>query len=147
MLVSRYEPWNLLEQFHNDLNHVFSSPRSRFLENGSISATDWVPAVDIKEEENRYLIHADIPGVDARDVDVSMDNSVLTIQGKRASEAEEEREGYKRFERVRGSFLRRFTFPDTADTTKITARVKDGVLTIEIPKHEKEQPRRITVEG
>ena len=103
--------------------------------------------MDIKEETERFLIHADIPGVDPKDIEVHMENGVLTIQGRREKETREEREGFKRIERARGSFLRRFTLPDTADSEKITAKCNNGVLEVSIPKHNKVQPRKITVEG
>ena len=102
--------------------------------------------VDIKEEENRYVIHADVPGVDPADIEVNMENGVLSIKGERESESKEEREGYKRVERVRGSFFRRFNLPDTADAEAISAKSKDGVLEIVIPKQEKPQPKRIRIE-
>lgn len=149
MSMIRYEPWGLLTQFSNELNRLFDQPNSakRQDEQNNIFAADWVPAVDIKEETERFLIHADIPGVDPKDIEVHMENGVLTIQGQREKETKEEREGFKRIERARGSFLRRFTLPDTADSEKITAKCNNGVLEVSIPKHNKVQPRKITVEG
>jgi HSP20 family protein len=79
------------------------------------------------------------------DIEVNMDNGVLCIKGSRQSEAEEKSEQYSRVERVSGSFYRRFSLPDTADAEKITARCSDGVLEVRIPKHEKLQPRKISV--
>jgi len=149
MSMIRYEPWGLLTQFSNELNRLFDQPQSGKPqdEQNNIFAADWVPAVDIKEETERFLIHADIPGVDPKDIEVHMENGVLTIQGRREKETREEREGFKRIERARGSFLRRFTLPDTADSEKITAKCNNGVLEVSIPKHNKVQPRKITVEG
>ena len=149
MSMIRYEPWGLLTQFSNELNRLFEQPQAARQqdEQNNIFAADWVPAVDIKEETERFLIHADIPGVDPKDIEVHMENGVLTIQGRREKETREEREGFKRIERARGSFLRRFTLPDTADSEKITAKCNNGVLEVSIPKHNKVQPRKITVEG
>lgn len=149
MSMIRYEPWGLLTQFSNELNRLFDQPNpaKQQDEQNNIFAADWVPAVDIKEETERFLIHADIPGVDPKDIEVHMENGVLTIQGQREKETKEEREGFKRIERARGSFLRRFTLPDTADSEKITAKCNNGVLEVSIPKHNKVQPRKITVEG
>ena len=93
------------------------------------------------------MIHADIPGVDPKDIDVHMENGILTIKGERQSETKEEREGYKRVERVRGSFYRRFSLPDTADAEAISAKSQHGVLEVVIPKQQKVQPRRIQVES
>lgn len=148
MALVRYEPWNMLDQLHREMNQLFDSRMRKSGEDESQVATaDWVPAVDIREEDNRFVIHADIPGVDPKDIEVHMENGILTIKGERRQETEEEREGYKRIERVRGSFFRRFSLPDTADAEAISAKARDGVLEVVIPKHEKQQPRRIQVEG
>jgi HSP20 family protein len=103
--------------------------------------------VDIREDKDAYVLHADVPGVDPKDIEVHMENGVLTIRGERKSETKEERENYKRVERVRGTFYRRFTLPDTADADKISAKSVNGVLEVRIPKQETVQPRRISVEG
>jgi len=112
-----------------------------------LATSDWVPAVDIREEGQRYVIHADVPGVKPEDIEVHMEDGVLTIKGQRYSESKDEREGYKRVERVRGSFFRRFSLPDTADAEAISAKSKDGVLEIIIPKQAKVMPKRIKVES
>lgn len=148
MSLVRYEPWSLLNQLHGEIDRLFDTRMGKFAESeGEVAASDWVPAVDIKEEENRYVIHADVPGVDPKDIEVRMENGVLSIRGERKSETKEERDGYKRVERVRGSFFRRFSLPDTADADGISAKSKDGVLEIVIPKQEKLQPKRIQVES
>ena len=147
MSLIRHEPWGLLNQFSTELNSLFDPRFLRQAKEEETSASDWVPAVDIKEDADRFLIHADIPGVDPKDIDVHMENGMLTISGNRESESKEEQEGYKRVERVRGSFLRRFTLPDTANADKISAESKNGVLEISIPKQEKSQPTKISVKG
>ncbi|HEC28791.1 MAG TPA: Hsp20/alpha crystallin family protein [Gammaproteobacteria bacterium] len=147
MTLIRQEPWGLLNQFSSELNNLFDPRYLRQNKEEETTASDWVPAVDIKEEADRFLIHADIPGVDPGDIDVHMENGMLTISGNRESENREEREGYKRVERVRGNFLRRFTLPDTANADKISAESKNGVLEITIPKQEKSQPTKISVKG
>jgi HSP20 family protein len=103
--------------------------------------------VDIKEEGQRYVLYADLPGVDSKDIEITQENGVLTIRGERRFEDEEHRSHYRRIERVYGSFYRRFTLPDAADAEGITARSRNGVLEVVIPKHEKVLPRKITVEG
>lgn len=148
MALLRYDPWSLINQVQ-EINRLFdnrtTSPRDE--DSGHVVASDWVPAVDIKEEQNRYVILADIPGVDPASIEITMENGVLTLRGERKLETEEERAGYRRVERVRGSFYRRFTLPDSVDPEGITARGDNGVLEIVIPKHEKLQPRRIQVNG
>jgi HSP20 family protein len=116
-------------------------------EDASIMGTDWTPAVDVKEEDKRYLITADLPGVDPKDVDVTLLDGVLTIKGERTEEKKEEKEGYRRVERFSGSFYRRFVLPDTADMDKIKACAKNGVLEIEIAKSKEVQSKKIKVES
>lgn len=148
MNMVRYEPWSLLNQLHNEIDQLFTPQRRRLGEdNANVATSDWTPAVDIKEEADRFVIHADIPGVDPKDIDVHMENGILTIRGERQSESREEREGYKRIERVRGSFYRRFSLPDTANAEAISAKSQHGVLEVVIPKQQKVQPRRIEVTG
>jgi len=130
----------MLEQMRREMDRMMG-------EENAATASDWVPAVDIKEDQGCFTITADVPGVDAKDIEVHAENGMLTIRGERDTRKKEEREGYKRIERSYGSFFRRFTLPDTADTDKITARTANGVLTVTIPKHERLQPRKITVEG
>ena len=146
MALTRYEPWSLLNQLSRELGRIYE-PGKTSDEDNSVIASDWVPAVDIKEEENRFVIHADIPGVEPKDIHVNMENGILTISGERSSETKEEREGYRRVERTHGTFLRRFTLPDTTDAEKISAKSKNGVLEVIIPKHDRVQPRKITVNG
>lgn len=148
MNIVRYEPWSLLRKFHEDVNRVFDE--GRFLpwderDTSTVVTSHWMPAVDIKEEDDRYILRADIPGVDPKDIEVTMEDGLLTIKGERFREDKEEREGYKRFERVHGTFHRRFSLPDTADAEHITATGKDGVLEVTIPKQERVKPRKIAV--
>jgi HSP20 family protein len=144
MSMVRYQPYGLLNQLYREMDRAFTLPERA----GDEAATsDWLPAVDIKEEENAFVIHADVPGVEPKDIDVHMEHGVLSIRGERKFDSEEEKAGYKRVERVRGSFFRRFTLPDTADAENISARVEKGVLEVRIPKQERVRPRRINVEG
>jgi len=144
MALVTYEPMNILNQLRREMDRLFETEQP----SGSmVTAADWVPAVDIKETDKAFIITADVPGVDPKDIEVNMENGVLTIRGERKEEKEEEKEGYKRIERVRGTFYRRFTLPDTADAEKISAKSRNGVLEITIPKQEKVQPRKIEVEA
>ncbi len=147
MNLIRYEPWNLVSQLHNEMNRLFDRNLGTLDGDASLAATDWVPAVDIKEEPERFIIHADIPGVDPKEIEVTMEDGTLTIRGERKSESREERDGFRRVERISGQFFRRFTLPDTADSEGISARGNHGVLEVSIPKQAKVQPRRITVKA
>ncbi|HKJ87052.1 MAG TPA: Hsp20/alpha crystallin family protein, partial [Gammaproteobacteria bacterium] len=94
-----------------------------------------------------YTITADLPGVDTENIDVSLENGVLTIRGERKEDQREESGEYKRMERVRGTFFRRFTLPDTADAENVKAKSHNGILEIVIPKQKAVQPRKIKVEN
>ena len=144
MALTHTNPWRLLDQLQQDLNRQLSTRGTE--DDANITTSDWAPAVDIQELEDRYLIQADIPGVEPKDIEVHMENGILTIKGERHSESKEEREGYKRIERSRGTFFRRFSMPDTADAQSISAKSKNGVLEVTIPKQEKVQRRKIQVE-
>jgi len=142
--LTKYEPWNLLGQMRREMDRAMDARTS---EGSSMATSEWVPAVDIKEEEDSFVIIADIPGVDPKDIEVHMENGMLTIKGEKESEKKEEREGYKRVERSYGSFYRRFGLPDTADAGKITAKSNHGVLEVRIGKQEQVKPRKILVDG
>lgn len=143
MSLMRYEPWRGMDQLQDEINRLFSS----WSNNESSSATaDWVPSVDINEFDNSFELHVDVPGVDPKDVEITLDNGVLTISGERRYEKQEE-EGMmrRRTERAYGRFYRRFILPDTVDADKVKATDHHGVLQISIPKQAKALPRRIKV--
>jgi len=137
MKIARFEPWSYIDLINRDLNRV--SARD--------AGTKWVPAVDIIEEKGRFLLRADVPGVNPSDIDVSMDAGVLTVSGVRHAEERHEDSDVQRAERSTGQFFRRFTLPETADAEGITARSSNGILEVVIPKQAEVQPRRITVEA
>lgn len=137
MAITRYEPANLLAQFHDEIGRLFDA---RFN-----PVTEWTPAVDVRETEKEYVLHADVPGVKPEDIEITLEDDILTIRGSRNWEDRQESENYKRVERVRGTFFRRFVLPDTADSASVSARNKDGVLEIVIPKQEKALPRKIKI--
>lgn len=141
MAITRYQPWGLLNQLQRELER-FQDDKAT---DGSISTAEWAPAVDIKEDPDKFIIQADVPGVKPENLDISMEAGVLTVKGEKESESKTEREGYKRVERTVGSFYRRFSLPDTADGEGINATCKHGVLEIVIPKKEAVKPKRINI--
>ena len=147
MALMRYEPFNLLNQLQREVNRLLDSGRIGDEEAGHVLAADWAPAVDIKEEPQQFVIHADVPGVEAKDIDITLENGVLTLKGQRVIEQKEENDQYRRVERVRGTFLRRFSLPDAVNAEKVSAKCKDGVLEVIVPKRESAQPRRIAIES
>jgi HSP20 family protein len=145
MNLIRYNPWGFVGQLGRETDRLFSQQRLAADEDENAVFNDWVPAIDIKEEEDRYLLHADVPGVAAEDLDITMDKGVLTLQGKRETQTAEDRDGLRRVERVSGKFYRRFNLPDTADSTAISADYRNGVLEVSIPKQAEAKPQRIQV--
>ena len=144
MNVTRFEPWSLLNLMHRDLDRAAGRYSADELGN---SVADWVPAVDIVEEKDRFILKADLPGVNSDDIDVSMEDGVLSLSGERKPESNSDIDGFKRVERASGKFFRRFSLPDTANAEKISARSANGILEISIPKAPQIQSRRITVEA
>ena len=112
----------------------------------SVVTSQWVPRVDIKEEGERFLIFADLPGVDPDSIEVQMDKGILSIKGERRTGAAQEGARYSRIERAHGVFYRRFALPDSANPEGVTAAGKHGVLEISIPKRPETTPRRIQVQ-
>ena len=100
-----------------------------------------------RQEQDRFVLRADVPGVKADDIDVSMDQGTLSISGERHANATDEDNGVQRIERATGRFLRRFTLPETADAESVAARSANGILEVTIPKAPEIQARRITVEA
>lgn len=144
MNVTRFEPWSMLNLMHRDLDRAAGRHYTDELGN---SVADWVPAVDIVEEKDRFTLKADLPGVNSDDIDVSMEDGVLSLSGERKPESNGDIDGFKRVERASGKFFRRFSLPDTANAEKISARSANGILEISIPKAPQIQARRITVEA
>lgn len=151
MAMMRYEPWSLLRQIQSELNNLnfFDTTVSESdTDNSNVVTSHWRPAVDIREETDRYLIEADVPGIDPEDIEITMENGVLTLKGERKFEKEASGDnGYRRVERAYGQFYRRFSLPDSADPDKIEAHGRNGVLQIVLPKQEKVQPRRISIQS
>lgn len=145
MSLARYEPWNLVTRLHQDLDRMLSRDFGQHNDDSLGAVSDWMPAVDVQEIKDAFVLRADLPGVDPKDIDVTMENGVLTLRGRRASEVRKEENGYRRVERVSGEFFRRFALPDTADPNSISAQIHNGVLTVNIHKRAEVQPRRIQV--
>ena len=145
MNIRRYEPWSLFDLMQRDMLPLVG--RRTALTGADNTVADGVTAVDIVEEKDRFVLHADVPGVDPAKIEVSMDAGVLSLSGERRSETSDEFEGVKRVERISGKFYRRFTLPETADAEGISAKTSNGVLEITIPKQPEVLARRITVEA
>ncbi len=145
--ITRWDPFRELDELQNRLSTLFD--RSPIRKNGSkdeaLAVAEWAPVVDIVEDDNEYLIKAELPEVKKEDVKVTVQDDVLTISGERMFEKEEKGRKYHRMERAYGSFARSFTLPEDADGEKVAAEFKDGVLKVHLPKSEQAKPKSIEV--
>ena len=145
MNVTRFEPWSIADLVHRDLKHF--ATRRFACSDVDHRVADWVPAVDFVEEKERFVLRADVPGVDPANIDISMDAGVLTVSGERHTDEVAEEDSIRRAERSNGRFYRRFTLPETVDADSITAKSRNGILEVTIPKQATVQARRIAVEA
>jgi len=139
-------PYSLVPVFgdlEKELNRVFNTG----FEMTNVETSDWQPKVDIIEEAGQFVAKIDIPGVDPKDINISFDNNALTIKGEKETEHKEKKDTFIRYERSKGSFYRRIMLPDVVDADKISAKNKNGVLVITIPKSEKRTTRKIEVQS
>jgi HSP20 family protein len=136
MTVVRYQPWGLVNRLHREFDQAFGE---------QARASTWVPAVDVREEDSRFVVRADLPGVKPEQIEVTADKGLLTLRGERAVEETTDTARFQRVERLAGKFERRFQLPEDVRQDAIEARYSNGVLELSIPKHAKAEPRRITV--
>jgi len=139
MTITHYYPWTRHARVEAGSKQLFN----HFFADGE-AVTEWSPRVDVREEETRYVILADVPGVDPKEIEISMDKGVLTIKGERKNESAESAKA-TRVERTVGGFKRSFSLPDSVDADAITAAGKHGVLEISIPKKAQAAPRKIEI--
>ena len=143
MSLVRHNPWSIFDQLNRELINPGAGYSNE--DDANVATASWTPSVDITEDEESFKLLADIPGVKPEDIDVSMNNGVLTVKGERSTEEKTEKENFRRVERQYGVFYRRFTLPETANAEKIEAHSENGVLKITIPKQEVAQARRISI--
>jgi HSP20 family protein len=142
--LAAWRPFGGIEPFRQEMETLFD----RFFgeENGNGHALRaWTPRVDVEETEKEIVVKADVPGVDPKAVEISIENGVLTVRGEKKEEKEEKKKGYHRVERFSGSFYRAVTLPPGADADKVSATSANGVVTITVPKKPEAQPKRIAV--
>jgi HSP20 family protein len=148
MAIVRWEPFRDLVAVQDRLNRIFDDTfrgNPRGTEEDWALGGQWAPSVDIFEHEGNLVLRAELPGIEPKDVDVRVENNVLTLRGERKFESEVKREKYHRVERAYGTFSRSFTLPNVVDTEKIKAEYKDGVLQVTLPQREEAKPKQIQV--
>jgi HSP20 family protein len=146
MTQMRWTPYRELMTMHDQLNRLFDENYSRG-SSGDVEYGAWAPAVDLREEDKRFVIEVDLPGVKKEDIQIQLENNLLTIRGERRFESETKKEHYHRIERAYGKFLRSFTLPTRVEAGKINATQRDGILEVVIPKAEESLPKKIEVKG
>jgi HSP20 family protein len=145
--LSLYSPWNAPgSDPHRDMRQILGSIfNTEQSDQSNVVTSQWAPQVDIKEEDDQFLILADIPGVDPKDIEITMEKGILSLKGQRIDESIQQKGKVTRVERSHGTFYRRFALPDSADPNGIKASGRHGVLEILIPKRPESAPRRIQV--
>lgn len=142
-----YQVSPFITELHKELGRVFDNQSGFSREPLAYTSSNWAPQIDITESDTKFTVMVDLPGVSPDDVDITLLKGVLTIKGERSSDQDEEKNSYRRRERIRGSFFRQFTLPDSADEETVVAKASNGVIEITIPKAEKPKPLNITVQG
>lgn len=144
-----WTPFGALAEIQGEMNRLFDT-RFRdtdvFGDGAGLLERGWRPAVDIHHDDDKVVVDAELPGLKKEEIEIGVEDGVLTIKGEKKRENEVEEDDYYRVERVHGTFERSFRLPTTVDTAKITAKYKDGVLHVEVPKKEEAKPKQITVE-
>jgi HSP20 family protein len=146
MALIRWEPAREINSIQQEMNRLFGTFFDTPAGDGA-TARRWIPAMDLVEEGEHYVLRADLPGLAEDDVNIELDDRVLTISGERRSESEQRSDGYYRVERASGSFSRSLTLPEGIDPDAIEAGFEKGVLEVRIPKPEQRKPRRVSIKA
>ena len=141
--LHRFEPFRGVAALQEQINRLFQDGMERAGEDSSL--TTWAPAVDIYETEHELVVKADLPEVDPQDLDIRVENNILTLRGERKFESKVTEDKYLRVERTYGSFSRSFSLANTVNSEAIKADYKNGVLTLSIPKREEAKPKQIKI--
>lgn len=143
MDLVKWNPWREFEDLFDRYSKAVGWSRSSGQEN--VAAVDWTPCVDVVESEDAYELHVELPGVQRKDVQVTVDQGLLIVQGARQREEEQQGRTWHRVERTSGAFRRSFALPDDVEAQSVRASFKDGVLTVSLRKSETKRPRAIEV--
>jgi HSP20 family protein len=141
--IDRWGPFRNLSTLQEQVNRLFETSYRGRGDNSAL--TTWAPAVDIYETENELVLKADLPDVDEKDLDIQIENNMLTIRGERKFDHEVKEDNYLRIERTYGAFSRSFSLPNTVNAEAIKAEYKNGVLRVELPKRAESKPRQVKV--
>jgi HSP20 family protein len=146
MALIRWEPVRELNTIQSEMNGLFNTLFDAPLPgNGRAAIRRWIPAMDLVETDEDFVLRADLPGLSEKDVNIELEDNVLTVSGERKSEHEERKEGYYRVERSSGAFSRSLTLPEGVNPEAIEASFDRGVLEVRIPKPEERKPRKVAI--
>jgi HSP20 family protein len=145
MALVRWDPARELDTLQGEMNRLFSSFFDTPTPGNGATARRWIPAMDLVETDEHFVLKADLPGIAESDVSIVFENNVLTISGERRTEHEAKKDGYYRLERTMGSFSRSLTLPEGVEADAVSAKYDNGVLEVRIPKPAEAKPRRIQI--
>lgn len=145
MAIVRWNPFKEFDYIQDRMNRLFGETPFKPLREEGLFQGNWIPAVDVFEDEDCIKIDVEIPGLKKEDLDIQLHENILTIKGERKFEHEDKKDNYHRIERGYGNFVRTFTLPNTVSQEKIGAGYKEGILTITLPKTAEAKPRQISV--
>jgi HSP20 family protein len=146
-MIVRWSPLQEIDSLQRSINRLFDDTYSTREQQGKGTEAVWAPTVNTLEDKDAFLLSCDLPGMDQKDVKLSLDNQTLTVSGTRKLEHEDKRENYHRIESVFGAFSRSFTLPAVVDTEKVEAHMENGVLKIRLPKREESKPKQISIKS
>jgi HSP20 family protein len=146
MALVRWEPVRELSSLQNDMNRLFNTFFDTPTAGTGNASRRWIPAMDLVETDDQFVLKADLPGLTDEDVHIDVEGDVLTVSGERKAEHEDRREGYVRVERPFGAFRRSLTLPEGVDPEAVSASFDRGVLEVRIPKPEQRKPRRVAIQ-
>jgi HSP20 family protein len=144
-VITRWDPFREFSTLQDRMNRLFRDSYSEGGRDESLTTSNFAPAVDVYEDEHNVTLKIEVPGIDEKDIDVRIENNVLTAHGERKFDKEEKEENYRRIERQYGNFTRSFTLPSTVDPEKVTANYEKGVLKISLAKKAEAKPKQIKV--
>lgn len=147
MAIIRWDPYRDIMALRERMNRLFNETFQAPEEEGGLMAATWAPSVDVRESETEYVIAVDLPGVSEKDVDIEIEDRMLSLRGRREFERETRREDYQRIERAYGTFYRAFALPSYVDENRVDAEFDNGVLRITLPKKPESKPKKIEVRG
>lgn len=147
--ITRWDPFQELQTWGDRMSRMFSGERTpaRRGEEENISFGSWMPPVDIVEGKDKIQLKVELPGFKENQVNLTVENGLLTVRGERKFESDNKEENYHRIERSYGTFVRSFTLPNSVDQGRIQATFADGILTVEMPKREETKPKQIPIKG